>query len=55
MRMGLGVKIGLGHGGITSVLQTQFSGFIIVCKQVRHSIYQNSYFIFPHCYIYICV
>ena len=25
MRMGQGVRIGLGHGGITCVLQTQFS------------------------------
>ena len=25
MRMGQGVRAGLGHGGITSVLQTQFS------------------------------
>ena len=28
MRMGQGVKTGLGHGGITCVLQTQFSSFI---------------------------
>ena len=27
MRMGQGVKTGLGHGGITCVLQTQFSSF----------------------------
>ena len=27
MRMGLGVRTGLGHGGITCVLQTQFSSF----------------------------
>ena len=27
MRMGQGVRTGLGHGGITSVLQTQFSSF----------------------------
>ena len=30
MRMGQGVRTGLGHGGITCVLQTQFSSFIIV-------------------------
>ena len=29
MRMGLGVRTGLGHGGITCVLQTQFSSFTI--------------------------
>ena len=28
MRMRQGVRTGLGHGGITCVLQTQFSSFI---------------------------
>ena len=28
MRMGLGVRTGLGHGGITCVLQTQFSSLL---------------------------
>ena len=28
MRMGQGVKAGYGHGGITCVLQTQFSSFL---------------------------
>ena len=28
MRMGQGVKTGLGHGGIICVLQTQFSSLI---------------------------
>ena len=28
MRMGQGVRTGLGHGGITCVLQTQFSSFL---------------------------
>ena len=27
MRMGQGLRTGLGHGGITCVLQTQFSSF----------------------------
>ena len=27
MRIGQGVRTGLGHGGITCVLQTQFSSF----------------------------
>ena len=27
MRMGQGVRTGIGHGGITCVLQTQFSSF----------------------------
>ena len=31
MRMGQGVRTGLGHGGITCVLQTQFSSFFF-CK-----------------------
>ena len=30
MRMEQGVRTGLGHGGITSVLQTQFSSFLLV-------------------------
>ena len=29
MRMGQGVRTGLGHGGITCVLQTQFSSFLL--------------------------
>ena len=29
MRMGQGVSTGLGHGGITCVLQTQFSSFFL--------------------------
>ena len=29
MRMGQGVRTGLGHGGITCVLQTQFSSFTV--------------------------
>ena len=33
MRMGQGVRTGLGHGGITCVLQTQFSSsFLILVK-----------------------
>ena len=31
MRMGQGVRTGLGHGGITCVLQTQFSSFTKLC------------------------
>ena len=29
MRMGQGVRTGLGHGGITCVLQTRFSRFLV--------------------------
>ena len=29
MRMGQGVRTGLGHGGITCVLQTQFSSYLL--------------------------
>ena len=32
MRMGQGVRTVLGHGGITCVLQTQFSSSCICCK-----------------------
>ena len=32
MRMGKGVRTGLGHGGITCVLQTQFSS--LTCHKV---------------------
>ena len=31
MRMGQGVRTGLGHGGITCVLQTQFSSCYFLC------------------------
>ena len=39
MRMGQGVRTGLGHGGITCVLQTQFSSFSLLsvmnsCKHI---------------------
>ena len=30
MRMGQGVRTGLGHGGITCVLQTQFSSYMLL-------------------------
>ena len=30
MRMGQGVRTDLGHGGITCVLQTQFSSFFFI-------------------------
>ena len=42
MRMGQGVRTGLGHGGITCVLQTQFSSFLlnlpihILCTNVEY-------------------
>ena len=32
MRMGQGIRTGLGHGGITCVLQTQFSSFCHQCN-----------------------
>ena len=31
MEMGQGVRTGLGHGGITCVLQTQYSSFYYFC------------------------
>ena len=31
MRIGQGLRTGLGHGGITCVLQTQFSSFFSSC------------------------
>ena len=34
--VGQGVRTGLGHGGLTCVLQTQFSSFIfVVVKLIR--------------------
>ena len=33
--MGQGVRTGLGHGGITCVLQTQFSSFLITLRVCR--------------------
>ena len=39
MRMGQGVRTGLGHGGITCVLQTQFSSlFICLFVYCRHNL-----------------
>ena len=36
MRMGQGVRTGLGHGDITCVLQTQFSSFYFyLSKEIR--------------------
>ena len=35
MRMGQGVRTGLGHGGITCVLQTQFSSLVFVLITLR--------------------
>ena len=38
MRMWQGVRTGLGHGGITCVLQTQFSSFVAeICEELFHS------------------
>ena len=34
MRMGQGVRTGLGHGGITCVLQTQFSSLFFCHKSM---------------------
>ena len=43
MRMGQGVRTGLGHGGITCVLQTQFSSlflsFITAFQLLQYSYY----------------
>ena len=36
MRMGQGVRTGLGQGGITCVLQTQFSSFSKLGKNIKH-------------------
>ena len=33
--MGQGVRTGLGHGGITCVLQTQFSSFILIPISIK--------------------
>ena len=34
VRMGQGVRTGLGHGGITCVLQTQFSSFLFFSEKI---------------------
>ena len=39
MRMGQGVRTGLGHGGITCVLQTQFSSFFLIGKYLSGELY----------------
>ena len=36
MRMGQGIRTGLGHGGITCVLQTQFSRFNWIMQNIHH-------------------
>ena len=38
MRMGQGVRTGLGHGGITCVLQTQFSSSPIIRMHIIHKV-----------------
>ena len=45
MRMGQGVRTGLGHGGITCVLQAQFSSyrwFLRYCHFRVYAIFSNS-------------
>ena len=42
MRMGQGVRTGLGHGGITCVLQTQFSSFFFFEILNLHGVYHYS-------------
>ena len=37
MRMGQGVRTGLGHGGITCVLQTQFSSLFLFLAVIYNS------------------
>ena len=44
MRMGQGVRTGLGHGGITCVLQTQFSSFFFFF-----------FFVFCFCVFVFCI
>ena len=39
MRMGQGVRTGLGHGGITCVLQTQFSSLHCFSEKIRLAIH----------------
>ena len=45
MRMGQGVRTGFGHGGITCVLQTQFSSFFflfinLICNMLSIGCYK---------------
>ena len=39
MRIGQGVRTGLGHGGITCVLQTQFSGLSMFYRRLSGTIH----------------
>ena len=43
MRNGQGVRTGLRHGGITCVLQTQFSSFnfAVICVAIKYHICSN--------------
>ena len=40
--VGARVKIGLGYGGITCVLQTQFSSFIMCFQSIRHNPFEKN-------------
>ena len=40
--MGQGVRTGLGHGGITCVLQTQFSSFHFFSEKIRLDVSSES-------------
>ena len=48
MKMGQGVRTGLGHGGITCVLQTQFSSFYFFSPSIVENIIQDD-FLKYHC------
>ena len=45
MRMGQGVRTGLGHGGITCVLQTQFSSYLYYIQKLTPFLFLQ-YFLF---------
>ena len=43
MRMGQGVRTGLGHGGITCVLQTQFYSFSFGAEGAKYDAIQGQF------------
>ena len=46
MKMGQGVRTGLGHGGITCVLQTQFSSYYLHWRNTDNRVQKNVIYIF---------
>ena len=64
MRMGQGVRTGLGHRGITCVLQTQFSSFFFffdfaemedpLCNAALQNVNSGSVLVFDKVFAFTC-